>query len=107
MEDLRYTVYSLLQEKLQNAEDAKASELTFVLDERRFGAVSGPAAACEGPALLVQNDGVFSDVDWKNIQQTQQSEKLANAEQIGRFGLGFISVYHLTGKERQRKSEST
>ena len=53
-----------------------------------------------GPSLYVYNNATFQDQDWKNIQHPEQSGKMDDPTKVGRFGLGFISVYHLTGKER-------
>ena len=51
----------------------------------------------QGPALYAYNDGVFSDNDWYNIQNPSQSGKKNEPTKTGRFGLGFNSVYHVTG----------
>ena len=50
-----------------------------------------------GPALYVYNDATFKKSDWYNIQHPEQSGKHDDPTKVGRFGLGFISVYHLTG----------
>ena len=52
----------------------------------------------QGPALLSWNNAVFSDDDWKSISKIYQSTKEEEPLKVGRFGLGFISVYHITGK---------
>ena len=52
----------------------------------------------QGPALLSWNDAVFSDDDWVSISKIYQSTKEAEPIKVGRFGLGFISIYHITGK---------
>uniref|UniRef100_A0A8C8RXG7 HEPN domain-containing protein n=1 Tax=Pelusios castaneus TaxID=367368 RepID=A0A8C8RXG7_9SAUR len=49
-----------------------------------------------GPALVVYNDGLFSEADWDGIQSTGDSHKVSDPGTVGRFGLGFNSVYHLT-----------
>lgn len=54
--------------------------------------------ASPGPALLAYNDGVFSEEDWDGIQNTGDSHKLRDPSTVGRFGLGFNSVYHITGE---------
>ena len=51
----------------------------------------------QGPALYAWNDAVFKRDDWKFLAKIQQSGKEKNALKIGRFGLGFLSVFHLTG----------
>ena len=52
----------------------------------------------QGPALLVHNNAVFTENDFKSIQRIGDSMKKSEEEltKIGRFGIGFNSVYHLT-----------
>jgi hypothetical protein len=50
----------------------------------------------QGPALLVYNDGVFSDEDFESIQSIGDSKKRGQLAKTGRFGIGFNSCYHLT-----------
>jgi len=52
----------------------------------------------QGPALLSWNNAEFSDDDWESISKIHQSLKDKDPMKVGRFGLGFISVYHITGK---------
>ena len=52
----------------------------------------------QGPALYSYNDGYFDDNDWKGIQMFGQSVKEKDPMKVGKFGLGFKSVFHLTGK---------
>ena len=56
----------------------------------------------QGPALLSWNNAVFSDDDWESISKIYQSTKEAEPIKVGRFGLGFISIYHITGKFSQQ-----
>jgi len=51
----------------------------------------------QGPALYVYNDAVFSDADWKGIRMLHESIKEDDPMKVGRFGLGFKSVFHMTG----------
>ena len=51
---------------------------------------------CQGPALWAYNDAVFSDDDFKNINKLAGKTKKEDLGKIGRFGLGFNAVYHLT-----------
>jgi sacsin len=51
----------------------------------------------KGPALLVYNDAVFTDNDWDGIQMIYSSIKEEDPLKVGRFGLGFKSVFHITG----------
>uniref|UniRef100_A0A674JX86 Sacsin/Nov domain-containing protein n=1 Tax=Terrapene triunguis TaxID=2587831 RepID=A0A674JX86_9SAUR len=84
---------------LKNADDAGATEVIFLCDERHYGtqslATEGLQQA-QGPALVAYNDGLFSEADWDGIQSTGDSHKLRDPGTVGRFGLGFNSVYHLT-----------
>ena len=54
-------------------------------------------ARFQGPALLAYNDAQFTDDDWKGIQCLQQSGKKEDPFKAGKFGIGFNSVYHITG----------
>uniref|UniRef100_A0A8C0IRQ8 Sacsin/Nov domain-containing protein n=1 Tax=Chelonoidis abingdonii TaxID=106734 RepID=A0A8C0IRQ8_CHEAB len=89
----------ILKELIQNADDAGATEVIFLCDERCYGtqslAVEGLQRA-QGPALVAYNDGLFSEADWDGIQSTGDSHKLRDPGTVGSFGLGFNSVYHLT-----------
>ena len=52
----------------------------------------------QGPALLAYNDAVFKPEDWKGIQNFKQSEKKNDPFNVGKFGIGFNSVYHIAGE---------
>ena len=52
----------------------------------------------QGPALVAYNDAVFKPEDWRGIQHFKQSEKRDNPFKVGKFGIGFNSVYHITGE---------
>ena len=43
------------------------------------------------------NDAEFTEKDWEGIRSAGFSEKKENVDKVGRFGMGFSSVYHLTG----------
>ena len=51
----------------------------------------------QGPALLAWNNAEFSENDWESVFHIYQSLKKKDPMKVGRFGLGFISVYHITG----------
>src|SRR6266540_2309579 len=69
-------------ELLQNAEDAHASQVTFVLDQQR---------------LLVRHDGrLFNENDVRGICGVSASTKDDDLTDIGKFGIGFKSVYAYT-----------
>lgn len=52
----------------------------------------------QGPALCIYNDGVFSEKDWDGIRMIYSSVKEDDPLTVGRFGLGFKSVFHITGR---------
>ncbi|CAI8605288.1 unnamed protein product [Vicia faba] len=88
-----------LFELVQNAEDAGASEVIFLLDKSQYGTssiLSPEMADWQGPALYCFNDSVFSPQDLYAISRIGQESKLEKAFAIGRFGLGFNCVYHFT-----------
>lgn len=89
----------ILFELVQNAEDARASEVIFLLDKTQYGTsslLSPEMADWQGPALYCFNDSVFSPQDLYSISRIGQESKLEKPFAIGRFGLGFNSVYHFT-----------
>ena len=48
-------------------------------------------------ALFVYNDAEFTKEDWGGIRSAGFSQKKEKVDKVGRFGIGFSSVYHLTG----------
>ncbi|XP_021846367.2 uncharacterized protein [Spinacia oleracea] len=89
----------ILFELVQNAEDAGASEVNFLLDKTQYGTsslLSPEMADWQGPALYCYNDSVFSPQDLYSISRIGQDSKLEKPFAIGRFGLGFNCVYHFT-----------
>ena len=51
----------------------------------------------QGPALMSFNNAMFTEDDWKSIQMLNYSAKSEDPHKIGRHGVGFASVYHITG----------
>lgn len=51
----------------------------------------------DGPALMTFNNAPFKQEDWESIQSIHDSRKAKNLHKVGKFGIGFNSVYHLTG----------
>lgn len=89
----------ILKELIQNAEDAGASEVKFLYDETHYGTESlwsKEMAQYQGPALYVHNNAVFNPEDWHGIQEIARSRKKDDPLKVGRFGIGFNSVYHIT-----------
>ncbi|XP_065905470.1 sacsin-like [Dysidea avara] len=89
----------IFKEMLQNADDAKATEVKFFIDERSHGQhnlLHPSLAKFQGPALLAYNNAVFTDEDWTNIQKLKRSSKRSDPFKVGKFGIGFNSVFHIT-----------
>ena len=90
---------TIVKELLQNADDAKSSQVCFILDRRTHGSksiLSEKWKELQGPALLVWNDSVFTEKDYEGIQKLGLGSKRYNEETIGQYGIGFNVVYHLT-----------
>ena len=51
----------------------------------------------QGPALYAYNDAVFDEEDWKGVRMLSQSVKQHDRFKVGYFGMGFKSIFHLTG----------
>ena len=89
-----------MQEIIQNADDAGARTVKFFIDSREHGTTSlvhRALAPFQGPGLLAYNDAQFRDEDWEGIQNLQRSVKAEDPFKVGKFGIGFNSVYHITG----------
>jgi sacsin len=92
---------SILKELIQNADDAEASEIKFLYDERSNGdhkniLLDRGMETLQGRTLWTYNDAVFTDDDLANITKLSGATKQANGNKVGQFGLGFNSVYNLT-----------
>ena len=97
----------IYQEIIQNADDAGAKTVKFYLDSRQHGRTSlvhPDLAPYQGPALLAYNDAQFTDEDWEGIQNLQRSIKAEDPFKVGKFGIGFNSVYHITGSTMAKNS---
>ncbi|XP_075964763.1 sacsin-like [Anarhichas minor] len=89
----------ILKELIQNADDAQATEVVFIHDERSYGTESlwtNELGEYQGPALYAYNNAAFTEDDWKGIQMAGRSGKRNDPNKVGRFGIGFNSVYHIT-----------
>ncbi|XP_071831201.1 sacsin-like [Apostichopus japonicus] len=94
-----YSDGQILKELLQNAEDARASEVKFIYDQRQFGTatlLNHGLERFQGPAIYAFNNAKFTEEDWEGIQKPARSVKKEDVLKVGRFGIGFSSVYHLT-----------
>jgi len=72
---------TLAYELIQNAEDSKSSWIRFNI--------------CKD-ALIVENDSEFSEQDFKKMQRLAGGDRRDEEWTIGRFGIGFTSVYQIT-----------
>ena len=91
----------IFKELIQNADDAGATEISFLYDERgndhlKSYLIDQSMKHWQGPALWVYNDAVFTKEDFENIRQLNAGTKETDTTKIGKFGLGFNVVYHLT-----------
>ncbi|KAK3608382.1 hypothetical protein CHS0354_035379 [Potamilus streckersoni] len=93
--------FSIPKEIIQNADDAGATEVCFLYDEREnhdamTRLLDVGMSECQGPALWAYNNAEFTSEDLKNITQLSGATKANDTTKIGKFGLGFCSVYNLT-----------
>ncbi|MGQ0631968.1 MAG: sacsin N-terminal ATP-binding-like domain-containing protein [Sporichthyaceae bacterium] len=80
-----------IYELIQNAEDARASTVSFDL---------------QGDRLVLRHDGrPFSSADVRSICRVAASTKAGDESTIGRFGVGFKSVYSYTARPRIHSGE--
>ena len=92
---------TIIKELLQNADDAGATEMNICHDKRyhtdKHTDLFFPGMAnCHGPALVVNNDAMFTKEDFVNITKLAGATKEGKSLKIGKFGIGFCSVYHIT-----------
>lgn len=91
----------IFKELIQNAEDAGAKACKFLMDFREHrdppeSLIDPDMTLCQGPCLWAFNDAQFTNEDWTNIVRVGAASKENKVEKIGKFGLGFNTVYHLT-----------
>jgi hypothetical protein len=102
-----YSDGQILDELLQNADDARADRAAFMLDLRHHAtrqlygheggaAVEGRMAELQGPALVAFDSAVFQPDDFEGLFSFGQGSKKFDPTRTGKFGLGFNSVYHMT-----------
>ncbi|CAH1802855.1 unnamed protein product [Owenia fusiformis] len=90
---------SIMKELLQNADDANATELHFVLDKRQHSTKTvfvESWAHLQGPALLVYDNKPFTEKDMAGIQNLGKGSKGDDPNKTGQYGIGFNAVYHIT-----------
>lgn len=93
LRDRYKTGFPVLKELVQNADDARATSLTFGYHKGHGDAVDHQLLA--GPALWVLNNGRFTAQDRQAIMSFGLNSKAAESGAIGKFGLGMKSVFHL------------
>ena len=92
---------AIFKELIQNADDAGATEMKFLLDSRTnydsmTHLLDKNMRECQGPALWAYNNSVFTDTDIGNIIKLGGATKEDQPVKIGKFGLGFNAVYNMT-----------
>ena len=91
---------SIPKELIQNADDAQATEACLLLDLRSHSSQNlindTELNQFQGPAILFWNNKPFQESDFGNLCEFGGETKLENRKKIGKFGLGFNSVYNLT-----------
>ncbi|MEA5499426.1 hypothetical protein VB834_08965 [Limnoraphis robusta Tam1] len=89
----------IIKELIQNADDARATQVEITLDWRTHRASNLPderMVRLLGPAMLIYNNSIFTERDFNSIRSLGQSEKAQDLQKTGRFGVGFNAVYHVT-----------
>lgn len=81
-------ISTLVYELLQNADD--------VLDDEGKPAASLICFDVRDDALIVENDGVFREIDFHRMSHIAYGGKRSESGTTGAFGIGFISVYQIT-----------
>lgn len=83
-----------LNELIQNADDANATIVKFVISVKEHGTTSllgQKMGDWQGSALYCYNDATFSAQDFENLSKIGQASKIEKLTTTGRFGLGFNS----------------
>ncbi|KAF6756631.1 hypothetical protein DFP72DRAFT_810196 [Ephemerocybe angulata] len=96
-----YNEKQFLPEFLANADDAGATQFEVILYDHtptpgRAYLSSKLKELCAGPAVMVCNDGTFSQKDFDGICWNYIGGKKTEADTIGQFGLGALTMFHIT-----------
>ncbi|KAL8656205.1 MAG: hypothetical protein Q9210_000400 [Variospora velana] len=94
-----YPESSCLRELLQNADDAQATEIEYVLDTKSYNdtpLIHEGLRQYHGPALLAWNNSVFTDKDFESLASIGDSGKRDDPASTGKYGQGFNSCFHWT-----------
>ncbi len=84
---------TLFRELLQNADDAEARRLSLTVFENGWHD-SQNSLLC-GRALVVANDGKFTEKDHRALPKAVGGSKKDEVNKIGTFGVGLKSVFHI------------
>ena len=99
----QYTEQQFVTEFVANACDANATKLTLLVND--FCSNSGENTCLLSPtmqkffncpSLVVYNNAKFSDKDFTGICQTSIGGKESKSDTIGQFGLGALTMFHIT-----------
>lgn len=83
--------FCILQELIQNADDAQAERVFVGIVDT----LSDKHPLLAAPALFIINDGPVTRSNIQSIKEVGNSDKTADGKKIGKFGLGMKSVFHL------------
>jgi hypothetical protein len=95
-----YTEKQILLELLANASDAGANSFEILVDQ--YQALDQTLLCTDmvqfhqGPSLVIHNDGVFTESDFRGIVKTGIGSKERKSDSIGQFGLGALTMFHIT-----------
>ena len=95
----QYDPRQFFTEFIANASDAGAKRFNILLDNNKGPKkclLSEGLAVFQSASLVVHNDGIFSQNDFRGILQTGIGGKTGKTGVIGRFGLGALSLFHFT-----------
>ena len=81
-------ISTLVYELIQNADDVK--------DDQGQPGAKRISFDIRDDALIVENDGVFRDVDFTRIREIASGGKREEYGTTGAFGIGFLAVYQIT-----------
>ena len=103
----QYTEQQFVTEFVANACDANATKLTFLVNESNSNSSENTRLLSPTmqkffncPSLLVYNNAKFSDEDFTGICRTSIGGKEGRSDTIGQFGLGALTMFHITEVRR-------